>query len=360
MHLLRENATLPLPFLFPDDRKEPMKIRLIHALVLVWFFGLYAMLARAQSGKPVGNVPFARNADHEDWTTPTLRKGTLKPQPPLVAAKQETDSFIRELVHLQWRSGDPINIYIIKPKNQTKPPVALYLYSYPQDALRFTNDDYCQRLVSNGCAAVGFESALTGDRYRLRPMKEWFISELQESLACSAHDVPLLLDYLASRGDLDTTRVGMFGQGSGAAIAILAAACDPRIQTLDLLHPWGDWEHWLAKSPLIPEKERPLLVTDAFLKKVGNLEPCRYLPRLKDRRIRLQILKDEPSVPDECLESLVKAIPENALVIRFDSKLQMASALSGGRLFAWLGQQLHSPRAPHPSPGTADAPQTTP
>ena len=36
--------------------------------------------------------------------------------------------------------------------------------------------------------------------------------------------------------------------GSGAAIAILAAAIDPRLKALDLVDPWGDWPDWLAKS----------------------------------------------------------------------------------------------------------------
>ena len=62
--------------------------------------------------------------------------------------------------------------------------------------------------------------ALTGQRYHDRPMKEWFVSELRESLATSAHDVQMVLNYLASRGDVDMNRVGMFGDGSGASIAI--------------------------------------------------------------------------------------------------------------------------------------------
>ena len=85
-------------------------------------------------------------------------------------------------------------------------------------------------------------------------MKEWFVSQLQESIAASAHDVQMILNYLAMRGDLDMDHVGMFGDGSGASIAILAAAVDPRIKASDLLDPWGDWPDWIAKSTLIQKK----------------------------------------------------------------------------------------------------------
>jgi len=115
-----------------------------------------------------------------------------------------------------------------------------------------TRTKFQKALTKDGFAAVGFVSALTGHRYHDRPWREWFLSELQENLAKTAHDVQMVLDYLESRSDLDMSRVGMFGQGSGASIAILASAADPRIKVLDVLDPWGDWPTWITTSPLYP------------------------------------------------------------------------------------------------------------
>src|ERR1700734_1539970 len=135
--------------------------------------------------------------------------------------------------------GDPIDLYIIRPKGIAKAPLILYLYSYPSETDRFRNNEYCARLTKDGFAAIGFVSALTGQRYANRPMKEWFVSELQESLGSSVHDVQMILNYLSTRDDLDMSRVGMFGVGSGGTIAILAAAVDPRIKAIDVIDPWG-------------------------------------------------------------------------------------------------------------------------
>jgi hypothetical protein len=52
-------------------------------------------------------------------------------------------------------------------------------------------------------------SALNGHRYTYRPMKQWFVSELQEALGSSVHDVQMILNYLSTRDDLDMSRVGM-------------------------------------------------------------------------------------------------------------------------------------------------------
>ena len=151
-----------------------------------------------------------------------------------------------ELLQLQWRWGDPLDVYVLKPKGVKKPPVILNLYGFPTDTDPYKNEIFKMALTKDGFAAVGFVCALTGHRYHDRPMREWFLSDLQESLGTTAHDVQMILDYLAARGDLDMNRVGMFGQGTGATIAILASAVDPRIKVLDVLDPWGDWPNWIA------------------------------------------------------------------------------------------------------------------
>ena len=217
------------------------------------------------TARPVGNL--------EDWSSLSLANSELIPEPPLLGEKYDHPQFTRELLQVKWRQGDPIDLYVIRPKGVAHPPAILYLYSYPSETEVFRGDTYCANVTKGGFAAVGFVSALTGHRYTNRPMKEWFVSELQEALGSSVHDVQMILNYLATRGDLDMSRIGMFGVGSGGTIAILAAAADPRIKTIDVIDPWGDWPDWMAKSSLIPEVERPRYLTPEFLKKVAASGP---------------------------------------------------------------------------------------
>jgi hypothetical protein len=49
----------------------------------------------------------------------------------------------------------------------------------------------------------------------------------------------VILDYLATRSDIDMDRVGMFGVGSGATVAIFAASVDARIKAFELLSRGG-------------------------------------------------------------------------------------------------------------------------
>ena len=202
------------------------------ALIRVLAFGIALLCSGRTSfaqlqpaSPPIADPTDTRfNGVQEDWTTPALNTSTLKPAPPLGGYNNEYSDYSVELLQVQWRFGDPLDLYVMKPKGIKKPPVILYLYGFPSDTGRFKNEGFQNNVTKNGFAAVGFVSALTGHRYHDRPMREWFVSELQESLATSAHDVQMVLNYLATRGDLDMTRVGMFAQGSGASIAILGMA----------------------------------------------------------------------------------------------------------------------------------------
>ena len=279
----------------------------------------------------------------ESFSSLSLEGSDLQAAPPLPGGTAKTADFTRELVRVQWRPNDPIDLYVIRPLTVNNPPVVLYLYSFPTDTDRFRDDRYCQRLVQNGAAAVGFVSALTGQRIRgNRPLKEWFISELPESLATTVHDVQMIVNYLDTRGDMDMTRVGMFGQGSGAAIAVLAAAADPRLKALDLFNPWGDWPDWLATSSVAPKEERDRYLKPDFLKPLEHLEPTRFLGGLKSRPIRIQFVDNEIKDTKEAAAKIEAAAPATAKTIHYPNGRAMYAVSSDGRLFEWIATALKS------------------
>jgi hypothetical protein len=318
-------------------------------LLAVWFSATAGSVSAQQPAtaprQPGPNLTL--RATPEDWSSLSLAGSQLHAATPLFGQRDQTADFVREFWRVQWRNYDPIDLYVIRPQHAANPPVILYLYSYPSETDRFRDNDYCRRLTEDGFAAIGFVSALTGHRYHApRPPREWFVSELQESLGSSVHDVQMILNYLATRGDLDMSRVGMFGVGSGATVAILAAAADPRITTLDLLDPWGDWPDWLAKSGLVPDDQRAELLKPEFLKKVAGLDPVQWLPRLKTQNLRLQEVATDPVTPAICRQKLEAAAPPSAQPVNYDGVPALSKVSSSGQLFQWIKEQLR--RRPEP------------
>ena len=290
----------------------------------------------------------------EDWTSPALSSSHLRPIRPIVFIT-DYPRYTMELLQLQWRWGDPLDLYVIKPKGVKKPPVILYLYGYPTDTNIFRDEQYAELVTRDGFAAVGFVSALTGHRYHDRPMKQWFISELQESLATSAHDVQMVLNYLDARGDLDMNRVGMFTQGSGASIAILASGVDPRIKVLEALDPWGDWPTWMATSPFLPENERPEYVKPEFQKKLVQLEPLQWLPKIQAKKFRLDHELFDTVTTRTVQEKLRAAVPPGSNVMLYKDMEEFKTAFEDGKNLKWIQRELQLLPEPAPSPDRAAA-----
>jgi len=334
-------------------------LALIGCAGAVWAQGAPAK----ESAAPVANgnisIPSTSKQIFESWMTPSLKGSDLNAFGVIPGDVDTIDgTYIHEVTRVQWRPGDPIDLYIIKPVGVKNPPVILYLYSYPFENDRYLDHDFCKFLVRNGFAAVGFASALTGPRYHERPFKEWFVSELRESLADSAHDVQMILNYLETRGDLDMNRVGMFGDGSGASIAILSAAVDPRIKTLDLLDPWGDWPDWVKVSTRIPEKERPTYLNPDWLAAQAPLDPVKWLPELKTKKVRMQFVKTIGITPTDVQNKIEAAAPANVQIVHYANEAAFRSAVAGGTGFDWIKEQLQpgstqqqqASRDPHSQP----------
>jgi len=286
------------------------------------------------------NAPSSKSV--EDFSNASLSGSQLRADPPAPLEKAENKNFTREFIAVQWRPADRIYLYVVRPVGVKKPPVAIYIYGHPSDTDRFLNDGWCERTTSGGYAAVGFVPALTGHRYHDRPMKQWFVSELQESLGKSTHDVQMILNYLADRGDLDLTNAGVFGVGAGGTIAVMAASVDSRIKAIDLLDPWGDWPIWMQKSAIVPDDERAAYIKPEFLKKVADFDPVKLLPSLKTPHIRLnQLSDDSDNTPEEAQAKIESALPANAEHHRFGSSQEFyAGVASGGRVFDWIKLQI--------------------
>lgn len=332
-----------------------MRVRSISLLILV----ILAVCSGASAGQQTtkdtssdkkgqaqseGNLNLT--APKENWAAfNDLKTGLSYPMTADVVQHAETADFVREMVRVEWRLGDPVDLWIMRPKTPGKAPVVLYLYSYIGGSDRFRDDGWGKRATADGFAAVGFVSAFASERFKMRPLKQWFISELPEAVGSSVHDVQLILNYLAVRGDMDMDRVGMFGMGSGATIAILAAHADPRIKTLDVLDPWGDWPDWFESSPVVLDSERAQYTSQKYLKSVATFDPLAYLPTLKTPNLRLQQNMSDATIPPKAKERLAAAVPSQDQVVKYQNDEALLKAWKTAGLSGWIKQQMRSQKS---------------
>lgn len=279
-------------------------------------------------------------SSQEQFSSASMASSSLHADPPVLVDTEEESAYVSEWITVQWRPNDPIYLFVIRPRGVTKPPAVIYLYDYPQETDTFRDDDWCQRATAGGYAAVGFVPALTGHRYHSRPMKEWFVSELQESLATTAHDVQMVITYLEQRGDLDNSRIGIYGIGAGATIAALAASVDSRIKAVELVDPWGDWPTWMKLSDVVPEEERPLFLTPQFLAQVASFDPLAVLPNLKTPRVRLVQFAQGSATPELAKRRIADALTKTHELSRYSTVAEFDRSNDSGAAKSWIKLQL--------------------
>jgi len=193
---------------------------------------------------------------------------------------------------------------------------------------------------------VGLVGAVTGHRTRYRLMKEWFVSDMAEALASTTHDVQLILDYLAKRGDFDMEHVALFGTGSGGAVAILASAADERIKVLDVLAPWGDWPNWLKETKIVTDEERAKYLTPEFLEQVAPLDPANWLGKIRATQVRIVDIRGNKAMPDKAQESLEAAAPERALLDEYGNGRAFLAQQPSLAVLDWVKFQMKTDSQP--------------
>lgn len=290
----------------------------------------------------------SNNADYrEDFSSLSLKRSAFFPLTPVLGQKDDNPKmpFIRERWQMMWRPADSFDLFVCKPRGTSgKLPVILYLYTSPSSTDRFKSDDWCMTMTSEGFAAVGFLSAYTGARLEMRSPTATFFADFQESLASSVHDVQLILDYLATRADLDMTRVGMYGQGSGGTIAILASSVDKRIRALDVLTPWGDWTNFFSQSRYVAADKRAKFTAPEFQAKIAAFDPLKVLPNVQARSVRIDDARKSGPMPDASQERLEAAAPPTAIINQYGDPAALQPNASG--MFAWLKAELQSKTKP--------------
>jgi hypothetical protein len=345
-----------------NNARVRIVLRFPSAVLLCLFSILPCAPARQSVREPVSGQNSASKTPAAPWPegfqenfkSIGLDGSTLQPQKPvLVERVAPPDSkYVRERIRVCWRPRDAFDLYVTLPKGVKKPPVILYLYSFPEGAGRFQSAQWYDGTVIDGYAAVGFVSALTAERAENRYHDEWFVRLLPESMAASVHDVQMILDYLTSREDLDMDRVGMFGTGSGGAIAILASAADPRIKAIDVFNPWGDWPDWMAKSWVIPEDDRQKgprqnkYLDPQFLEIAAPLDPIRWLPKAKAQSLRIQYVRSEATMPLEAQKKIEEVAPDYAEINLFGNYRAWMSVERGLGIFSWMRQALQPDAKP--------------
>ena len=104
-------------------------MRRCRASLLLLTIGISSPASAQQVSTPSGKKADSQAANislparsAENWQGLTDLKSGLDPRPPVTVQGDEQPEFVREMIRLQWRNNDPIEVWVIRPKVAGKVP----------------------------------------------------------------------------------------------------------------------------------------------------------------------------------------------------------------------------------------------
>jgi len=170
-----------------------------------------------------------------------------RPGPPQVLSKEQHDGYTLERLVLDLNGVEPVPALLLVPhKRQPKAPGLLYIhwhggmYDLGKEQLLKgveVQPAYAAVCAEKGLVTLAIDSWCFGERKRVADGGEGeqdafklMLWRGQVLYGMMMFDEFRALDYLASRPEVDSTRLGAFGMSMGATKAWWLAALDPRVK----------------------------------------------------------------------------------------------------------------------------------
>lgn len=204
----------------------------------------------------------------------------------------------------------------IKPDDPKRPAViCLHILDGNEELTRMN----CAALASHGIPAIAFKLPYYGERGLIAGPRALAQKPqlLVEALAQGMHDIRRTVDLLASRPEVNPTRIGIMGISLGAIAAGTAAGQEPRLWRTMMILGGGDvltMIHHARETRALSLFLRSLTPEDrgGLEKTIQAVDPLRHAAALRDRALAGRVLMvnaaEDEVIPKACTEKLAAAL----------------------------------------------------
>ncbi|MGA2620995.1 MAG: dienelactone hydrolase family protein [Thermoguttaceae bacterium] len=156
-------------------------------------------------------------------------------------------------------------------------------------------EPWCRDLAARGVFAIAIDAHLHGERSvagvfhgdKIASLgEEYSIWVHQTSIARTAKDIPVILDALALRPDVDVSRVAATGMSMGGSTAMVLAWQEPRVRVVASIVGAVDFCWDVTKTRPGPEQEsRKASYSPRVRELVGSIDPRPRLERIPPKAL---------------------------------------------------------------------------
>jgi len=254
---------------------QPTTQELLCRLAVFW---LAAAPTLAQQDQPI-QLPSRRLTPQ---TLTNQASELRRPEIQILERMELSGGLVREKLRLPGFDPDEsVPAVAIHPVSGGPFPVAICLHSFR--GAKENLEPWCRDLAARGIFAIAIDAHLHGERSIAGIFHgdniaslggEYSIWVHQTSIARTAKDVPIILDTLAHRPDVDTSRVAATGVSMGASTAMVLAWREPRVRVVASVVGAVDFWWDVTKISPGPEQEARKASYGLRLRElVGSIDP---------------------------------------------------------------------------------------
>ena len=223
-------------------------------------------------------------------------------------AIQDSGAFTTQAIHFASTNGQIVPALLCRPKNVAKPPVLLYLHGLGMD--KEGTRVLAMMAAPNGFAVLGIDAQYHGERKQ--PGVEILSADLartRQAVIQTVVDNRRALDYIRSRTDLDSNRVGLLGVSMGAILGSIVAGVDERLCSACLVVGGGRWDVILTQSHHeVSQQLRDQGVTAEKAQQVlGDVDPINFIGMIAPRPVLMINGKTDDIIPKAATDALFAA-----------------------------------------------------
>jgi cephalosporin-C deacetylase-like acetyl esterase len=216
----------------------PTKCYLFLACAMACFVRSYGSAQEPRTVQPLGEEAYKALVTTYEYDTDV-------PLEPRIVETDEHSEYIREKIVFRGLRDTRVPGYLGIPKKGSPPyPIVLQIDGLGGSKERWWEEDNWPRggvltkgLLSSEFAVLALDLPYHGERIaendyepagRILERREY--NALREMTIHSVIDYRRAMDYLATRPEIDTTRIGVIGLSMGGMMTFVLSAIDPRIR----------------------------------------------------------------------------------------------------------------------------------
>lgn len=169
-------------------------------------------------------------------------------------------------------------------------------------------------LAPKGYAVMAIDIEYHGERKETgKDVISTDVKDDVRSLHQTVVDQMRMIDYLASRGDIDMSRIGYVGVSLGSFLGSILSGVDPRVKSTILIVGGGDWNKMIHTSQVPPFA----VIQDfcghddkkikAFSDQMDVIDPLNYIGLVSPRKLLMLNCLNDKYVPKANAEELYSA-----------------------------------------------------